>query len=440
MLPTAVNRQSLAGLSATLVGNGIGRFAFIALVPALIQAGWFTQGQASHLSVATLLGYVLGAWAADSLGARFRAVDLLRAAMLVCSLSFFAGAFEGAGMAWHYLWRTLAGFCGALLMVLPAPMVLPLHQPEIRGRASGVVFSGIGLGAVLSGLLVPLLVAGIGFSFIVGDAHWPAFEMRGVVGAWLGMGSICLALTLFAWRKWPDDELAPARSLPMHSPPAPTAPTAPTTQIPPAHAQAIQLIGAAHALNAIGYLAHTLFWVDYIVRELGMPLATGGFLWSIFGLGAAVGPLLTGALADAFGLKRCLIVAFVLKALSAALPLLSDNLPTLFASSLLMGILTPGIAALISTYALDRVGAEHHRKAWGKATFSFAIAQAAGGFLMALAATRLDSYRPFFIVSAVALLGSLVCIALVAPKLPAESLPDAPEQPEPAPEPVQLMR
>ena len=57
----ALNGLSLAGLSATLVGNGVGRFAFIALMPAVIDAAWFSKAQASHLSVATLLGYILGA-------------------------------------------------------------------------------------------------------------------------------------------------------------------------------------------------------------------------------------------------------------------------------------------------------------------------------------------------------------------------------------------
>ena len=51
------NRLSAAGLSATFVGNGIGRFAFIAMMPALIQSGWFSKGEASYLSVATLVGY-----------------------------------------------------------------------------------------------------------------------------------------------------------------------------------------------------------------------------------------------------------------------------------------------------------------------------------------------------------------------------------------------
>ena len=431
MHQTAVNRLSLAGLSATLVGNGIGRFAFIALVPALIQAGWFTKGEASHLSVATLLGYVLGAWASDFLASRFRVVTLLRAAMLICSLSFFAGAIEGAGLSWHYLWRIVAGFCGAILMVLPAPVVLPKHGPEIRGRASGVVFAGIGLGAVLSGLLVPVLIAGVGLAFIVGETHVPVFEVRGLTGAWLGLGGMCLALTLFAWRQWPADA---------HAHPDSTLPSEQAAPVSPENRLAIRLILAAHALNAIGYLAHTLFWVDYIVRELKMPLATGGFFWSIFGLGAAIGPLLTGTLADAFGLKRCLIAAFLLKSVSAALPLMNDHFLTLFASSLLMGIFTPGIVALVSAYALERVGAQHHRKAWGMATFSFAIAQAAGGFFMALAATRLDSYRPLFVVSAAALLGSLVCIAAIGPRLCADSPTPAPDPQEPLPETLHPVR
>jgi MFS family permease len=55
-----------------------------------------------------------------------------------------------------------------------------------------------------------------------------------------------------------------------------------------------------------------MFLPDYVVRELGMPLAAGGFFWSMFGLGAAIGPMLAGTLADTFGLKRCLIAGFAL--------------------------------------------------------------------------------------------------------------------------------
>ncbi|HEY0819817.1 MAG TPA: YbfB/YjiJ family MFS transporter [Rhizobacter sp.] len=422
MLQAALNRLSLAGLSATLIGNGIGRFAFIALMPALIDAGWFTKGEASQLSVATLVGYVLGAWACDGLGRRYPAATLLRWSMLLCSVSFFACAFRDAPLAWYYAWRTAAGFCGALLMVLPAPVVLPQHEVTIRGKASGIVFSGIGLGAVLSGLLVPVLIAGVGVGVIWGDEVLP-LAFRGVEGAWLGMGAICLALTVSAWRQWPPEASAPPAATSSGDP-------LPKEGIPADARLTVWLILAAHGLNAVGYLAHTLFWVDYIVREQGRSLAMGGFMWSVFGVGAAIGPLLTGTLADRFGLRRCLVAGFALKAIAAAMPWWSSSVPALFVSSLVMGIFTPGIVALISAYALETVGAGLHRRAWGLATFSFSIAQAGGGFVMATAAPHLDSYHPLFLASALALLGAIACVLSIRqPADAAEEVPCAAAEP-----------
>ena len=400
MIERVFSRLSIAGLCATLVGNGIGRFAFIALMPALIQAGWFGKADASYLGVATLVGYVAGAALSNSLAARFSSAWLLRISMLVCSLSFLACAIEGAGLPWYYLWRTAAGVCGAILMVLPAPVVLPRHAATIRARTSGVVFSGIGLGAAVSGLLVPLLIAGFGVSVPVGATTVPLFHVQGVTGAWLGLGVVCLALTAFAWRAWPAETANAPDSTAAAELPGDIKPT-------------VVLILLAHGLNAVGYLAHTMFLPDYVVRELGMPLAAGGFFWSMFGLGAAVGPMLAGSLADVFGLKRCLLAGFVLKAFSAILPVWSDGPAALVVSAVLMGICTPGIVALVSAYTLDCVGPRHHRKTWGMATSSFALAQAGGGALMAFAATRLDSYHALFCVSATALLGSVACVALI---------------------------
>ena len=386
------SRLSVAGLCATFVGNGIGRFAFIALMPALIQAGWFSKADASYLGVATLVGYVAGAALSNALATRFSSAWLLRVSMLVCALSFLACAIQGAGLPWYYLWRTAAGVCGAILMVLPAPVILPQHAASIRARSSGVVFSGIGLGAAASGFLVPWLIAG--------GIDLPFLRLEGVTGAWLGLGGLCLALTVFAWRAWPA-EAPPGPGSSGHAPlPAEIMPT-------------VVLILIAHGLNAVGYLAHTMYLPDYVVREMGMPLATGGLFWSMFGLGAAVGPMLTGSLADVFGLKRCLAAGFLLKAFSAILPVWSSSPVALGVSAVLMGICTPGIVALVSAYALERVGPQHHRQAWSMATSSFALAQAGGGALMAYAATHLHSYRALFCASAIALLGSMICVALI---------------------------
>jgi predicted MFS family arabinose efflux permease len=244
-------------------------------------------------------------------------------------------------------------------------------------------------------------------SVAIGGEHFSLLHFEGVQGAWLGMGALCLVLTLLAWRQWP---LAGGSERPA------TSNGAPKLVLPPQLRGVLVLLLAAYTLNAVGYLPHTLFWVDYIVRELHMPLTTGGFFWAVFGVGAAIGPLLMGSLADVLGLRRCLLAGFFLKAVGVALPVLSGHPSVLFASSLLVGIFTPGIVALVSAYALECLGAEFHRKAWGMLTMSFAASQAGVGFAMARVAASLDSYEPLFIFSSVALLVSVACIVFIAPK------------------------
>lgn len=343
---SVVNRQSLAGLGATLVGNGIGRFAYIALIPALIQQHWFSESQASYLGVVTLLGYIFGAPMANVLAVRVSRPTLIRWAMVICTLSYLCCAWSSAPMSWFYLWRTLAGVAGAMLMVLAPPMVVRLHHSSLRTRVSGVVFAGIGLGAMLSGTLIPLLL------------------LLSLESAWLGMGLVSLVVTVLSWSIWSPQpqtqiEAGGDRLLTLRA----------------GQLGALGLILAAYSCNAIGYLPHTLFWVDFVVRELGMSQFHGGFFWAMFGLGAAIGPLITGQLGDRLGIRTALLLAFGLKGLGVALPLMDTSAAALLMSSVLVGAFTPGTVTLVSTYTLDCVGAARHTKAWSVMTLAFALAQ-----------------------------------------------------------------
>ncbi|MDN3685249.1 YbfB/YjiJ family MFS transporter [Vibrio sinaloensis] len=173
----------------------------------------------------------------------------------------------------------------------------------------------------------------------------------------------------------------------------------------------------AYGCNALGYLPHTLFWVDYIVRELNHSFSQGGFYWSIFGIGAAIGPVLAGICGDKFGIRNSLLLTYSLKAGAVALPLLSNQPIALFISSLMVGVLTPASVSLISTYTLEAVGYELHTKAWAMVTLAFAVAQGVGGYAMAYYASQLTSYAPLFMFGSVALAISLLAIYLsVSPR------------------------
>ncbi|OEF84823.1 YbfB/YjiJ family MFS transporter [Vibrio splendidus] len=383
-----LNRATFAGFAATLVGNGIGRFAYIALMPVLIQSGWFSSEDASTLGAATLIDYIFGAPTSSFLQRYYSTGTLIRASLLLSSFSYLGCALKSAPFEWFLTLRTIAGISGAILMVLAPPMIASLHPKEMKARISGVVFSGIGLGAMISGTIIPLLI------------------YQSVESAWLGMGVIAFLATVLTWKTW---SLEAKQSHCAMSP-------ASFKDLSKRKRTSIRFVLLAYTFSAIGYLPHTLFWVDYIVRELGMSFTSGGFYWAVFGIGAAIGPIVTGVLGDKVGLKKALLAAFICKAIGVALPLMNTGEVALFVSSLLVGMFTPGIVTLVSTYTLELVGTQLHTKSWGAMTMGFAISQGVVGFVMAHYAPQLSSYNILFMVSTSALILSIVCIAFTSTK------------------------
>jgi fucose permease len=82
----------IAAALAILVGIGLSRFAYSPLIPAVVEAGWFTPVEAAYLGAANLAGYLIGALAGRGLAARSSPRMALRMLMLVASLVFIASA------------------------------------------------------------------------------------------------------------------------------------------------------------------------------------------------------------------------------------------------------------------------------------------------------------------------------------------------------------
>jgi len=372
---------ALAGLAASLVGIGLGRFAYTPLIPALIEARWFAPSQVVYFGAANLAGYLAGALLTRPLLGRVPAPVALRAAMLLASAAFFAGA-APLSVPWFFAWRVVAGLAGGVIMVLTAPTILPHVDPRRRGLVGGMIFTGVGLGVAASGTLIPLLLR------------------AGLVATWCGLGIVSAALTLLAWNGWPravvHQEATPAarrmRGVPVWA------------------------LLAEYGLNAMGLVPHMVFLVDFVARGLGAGLAAGAAYWVVFGLGAMVGPLLTGSLADRIGFRCAWRLAFAVQAVAVALPALTHGAAWLVVSSAVTGAFTPGIVPL----ALGRVhellpgDAGAQRVVWGRTTIAWALFQAAAAYFYSwLFSFTGGDYRLLFVLSAAALVLALAIDLLV---------------------------
>jgi len=372
-----VLRVAFAGLAATLVGNGLGRFAYTPLIPALIAAGWFTPNSIVYFAAANLAGYFIGALLARRISILVGTVATLRAGMVLTTIGLAACAWP-VGTAWYFWWRLLAGVTGGVLTVLAAPVVIAHTPPALRGRTAGIVFTGVGLGMAISGTIVPVLAR------------------EGLMTVWLSLAGAAGLMTTYLWFAVPNQ-------------PTQTLVLAAEMHRPPLH---VALLIIAYGFDALGFIPHTVFWVDYIARGLGDGLVVGGSYWIAFGVSAAAGPYVMGLLADRVGFGTAYILAMAVKAVGVVLPLLSTTPTMLAISSVTVGALIAGTTTLCSGWTAEQVGVMHHRQVWGWMTSAFALTQAAGGWGFSFLFTETGSYPLLFGVGGSTLIiGATVALA-----------------------------
>lgn len=343
----------LAGLSASLVSIGLARFAYTPLIPSLIEAHWFSASDVIYLSAANLIGYLIGALTGRPIAARLSNGHSLRLMMLIATASFFACAYP-LSITWFFSWRLLSGIAGGAIMVVVAATVIPHVPVARRGLASGAIFIGVGLGIAGSGTLVPFLLS------------------LGLRDAWIGLGLASLMLTAVSWFGWPSASAAAAVSAPSQAPHE----TQHTRM-----GSGIYLLFGQYALMAVGLVPAMVFLVDYVTRGLGLSAHAGAVIWVMYGVGAILGPVAYGFLADRLGARTSIRVVLAVQAVTVALLCSTGNFALLAVLAIIIGSFPPGIVPL----ALSRIHElvprhDMQQVAWSRATVSFATFQALGGY------------------------------------------------------------
>lgn len=389
----AMWRSILCAFCASLIGIGLARFAYTPLLPAVIGAHWFDPATAAYLGAANLAGYLAGALLGRAISSRLSLHVTLRLMMLIATAAFFACAWP-LDFAWFFIWRFAAGVAGGALMVLAAPAVLAHVPPSRRGLAGGVIFMGIGVGVAASGTLVPMLLR------------------ESLQQTWIGLGVASLLITAIAWTGWPRESVSVASATPSDS------------RIP--KQGRLRALYVEYALNAVGWVPHMIFLVDFVARDLHRGIAAGSHYWVVFGLGATVGPILTGYFADRAGFGTALRLAFLIEAIAVAIPAIVPDPAWLIASSIGVGAFLTGTVTLV----LGRIGEllpnlpVQQKAAWTAATVFFALSQAAAAYgLSFLFAWSDENYSLLFFIGTAAILVALV-IDIVADVL-SERSPEA---------------
>jgi predicted MFS family arabinose efflux permease len=327
---------------------GVARITYGVVLPAFARDLQLSLTAAGLLGTLHLIGYLLGTLASPTLNAKVGALALCRAshfvfacAMLVCGLAsdvttMAAGRFV-AGLA--------AGF-GVFSIFL---IVFDATEPEKRSAAGSLVWSGIGVAIVASGLACgPILDGG-------------AWRLSFIVPAILALAvAVLIPRTASAARAQPKAaDASPSRLAELTS------------------GRWIFLI-AAYFLFAAGYISYSTF-AGVMLKGIG--LSSGGvtWFWVMYGASSIAGAALGAALlSGGFARRIALCAALGSGAIGSLLVVHGENGSVFAASSVLVGLGSVATPAIVTFLIRNRTNDAAYPFFFTVGTASLGLGQLSG--------------------------------------------------------------
>ena len=387
----------LAGALTLAVAMGIGRFAFTPLLPLMMRDGQLDAAGGAELAAANYLGYLVGALTAGRLAGQ--PLRLVRCCLpLIAALTAATGLVHSP-LGWSLL-RFGAGVGSAWALVGISAWSLTLLAQRGQSNLAGLVFTGVGAGITLAGVLAWAAAAASA------SALWLLFGVAALllsaVVAWLVRGAAGAA-------KRGSAHANASANAPTKSSTSPTSLTSPTSPLPPGSWPLVVCYGAF----GFGYILPATF-LPAMARALLDDPRSFGLVWPVFGLAALASVLLTRRWVAAWPPVRVWAVCQFLMAAGVALPLLSRSAWAVGLAALLVGG-TFVLATVIAMQMARALAPQQPAPLLARMTAAFALGQIAGPLMVrALAPVQLHApWRPAGVAALGAIEITLACAALL---------------------------
>lgn len=380
---------ALAGLVSLAVAMGIGRFAFTPLLPMMLHDQLLDLPRASWLASANYLGYLVGAvlcmlqpliWRRLPALPPFVGTHWLRGGLLATGILTLLMALPVPGL-WPSL-RFAAGVASAFVFVQTSGWCLAQLGRLSVPQLGGVIYTGPGLGIVVSGLSATAMVA----------HDWTAQS------GWQVFGLLALVLTGGVWRAF-------RASPPPHNM-APVAPAPHDSDRQASDTWEVALLTLAYGLAGFGYIITATF-LPVIARSTLPQSIWLDLFWPLFGAGVITGALTATRIAHAGDNRLLLAGCFLVQALGVLTSVLWPTLTGFATGSFLLGLPFTAIT-FFAMQEVRRLRPHNAAPTMGLLTATYGIGQIAGPPLASWLIHRSGGQAADFTSSLVAAAASLL--------------------------------
>lgn len=365
-----------SGGLALLIAMGVGRFAYTPILPLMQSQTHFSNTTAGYLASSNYLGYLLGAFAVGALSwiQKHRTLTY-RLSLILCIA--MTGAMSISSNDW--IWsadRFISGTASGLVYVLVSSIVLDELAKQNRSFLSGVLYGGVGIGIVITGMLVPV-----------------SNHASGWRGTWLDLMFLGVFLGIPAlWLTDRSGGLTQSQS---------------TVKTKAKRSGFFYCLMIAYGFGGVGYIITGTFLVELISK---MPTLHGfaPYAWMIVGAAAAPSCIIWTYLGRRFGDIASLVTAYLLQLLGILLPIVMPDAVGGCVGALLFGGTFMGITTLATTYG-RKLSPNDGGKAIGIMTGVFGVGQIVGAGGAGMLASRSGGFDvPTMAAGAALLIGAII--------------------------------
>ena len=350
------------GFLAVFGALGFGRFGYSAILPSMQKDLGISSAAAGSLASWNLAGYVIMAAIGGLLASRFGPRKVVgyrlgRGGRRACSSPGFpTGMVDGLARP-----ACSPGWAAGMVLVPSVALMSAWFDVRRRGMASGIVSSGSSLALVITGPVVPRIIAAGGAD------GWRL--------AWYFFAALTFLVGVLTVR-------VPAR-------PAPTRPTRKAPRRPAAKTSTTRaccapatpgIWASSTCMFGFAYMVYFTFFQKRLTADLGFSPAQGGHLFLILGVVSIFCGVIWGTISDRIGRGRALAVMYLLQAAAAVLFALWPSTPGLVLSAVLFGLTAIAVPGIVGAGCGDQFGPVLASASLGFVTIFLGIGQVLGPY------------------------------------------------------------
>ncbi len=396
------------GLLTTIAAHGFGRMSYTIILPAMKDGLQFNYTQLGLLGTGNFIGYLTMAIIGGFLAARFGTRIVITLALVLMGVTMIlTGLAQSFGFA--FAMRLLTGLGNGASFVPAMALGSAWFAAKKRGFATGIVSAGIGAGTLISGLLVPPILA--------------AFDQNGWRFSWYILGGAVLVISGIVYgfvRSRPDQMgLRQVGAEEMEAAPAPSSGIKKVSALQwtgVIKMGSLWYLGVVYFFYGLSYIIYMVFFAAYLVKEMGFTQEAAGGVWALVGGLSIFCGVIWGGISDRLGRSKGSALAYLVLGLSYIIYALVKAKFGIYLSAVMFGLTAWSIPTIMAAAAGDFVGPRLAPAGLGFITLFFGIGQALGPALGGYLADITQSFTvPFLTAGGISLIGMIFSLFLKKP-------------------------